>query len=136
MARRTAGLTITGLAALALGAAHLGCAPKPQPDPGPPPPPPEAIYQQIRADLQQVPGTLVGRVTTARADLQLVAVGDVPVTEFRPGDVLSFIDDARTPIAAGSVVDVVGDRLHVRYDTTGAAGQRAPRVGDIAVRMK
>ncbi|HLL87736.1 MAG TPA: hypothetical protein VK324_00375 [Tepidisphaeraceae bacterium] len=132
MARWLASLAVTGLGVLW----GVGCAPKPEPDPGPPPPPPEATYRQIRTDLQQVPGTLVGRVTAARPDVELVSVADLPVSQLRPGDVVSFIDEARRPIAAGSVADVVGDRVHVKYGFTNLPGQRAPRVGDIAVRMR
>ncbi len=87
---------------------------------------------QIRALYQEVnPDTRVGYINADLPGEQLVSVTDVPVEDFRVGDAITFIDTAQQVIATGRVANVVGQNVHVKYD----AAERAPRVGDLAVKF-
>ncbi len=83
------------------------------------------MYQQVNAN------TRVGYINAVLADDQLVSVVDVPTADFKIGDTVTFVDVDQNPIASGRVVNVLPDAVHVRY----AATERAPRVGDLAVKF-
>jgi hypothetical protein len=92
----------------------------------------EVDVAAIRARYQATnPRNRVGVVVATMADANLAAVGDIPVQDFAMGDILTFIDAREEPIATGRVVNATPTELHLRYD----AKRRAPRVGDLAVRV-
>lgn len=93
---------------------------------------PEAVQSIRESYLRVDPSTRVGTVIAALPEKGLVAVGQLPVNEFKEGDVLVFVDTSRQVIAAGKVVAKTTDALHVSYDVRGANG-REPQVGDLAV---
>src|SRR5258705_6325686 len=73
----------------------------------PPPPAPERrvattdTVRSLRAAYQQSdPGARVGLVIISRPDLgNLVAVGDVPLQDFREGDPITFLDADQNVLA-------------------------------------
>ncbi|HEV2292553.1 MAG TPA: hypothetical protein VGR35_01780 [Tepidisphaeraceae bacterium] len=77
------------------------------------------------------PNNRVGVVTAVLEDSNLAAVGDIPLQDFGVGDVLVFIDDREQPFNSGTVVNATSNALHVRYQ----GNERAPRVGELAVRL-
>jgi hypothetical protein len=118
-------LVATLMAGVLAGCQHKKAAPVPLA--------PEAV-QEIRQSYMSVdPKARVGVVIAALPEKGLVAVGDVPVADFKEGDVVVFIDNHRQVIAAGKVVAKTADALHVSYDLAGAHG-REPGVGDLAVK--
>lgn len=78
------------------------------------------------------PENRVGVVTAVRGDARLAAVSDIPLQDFGIGDVLVFVDDRERPFNSGEIVNATSDALHVRFD----GGRRAPRVGELAVRLR
>ena len=125
------------IATLAAAAALAGCQNKQQ-QAGPPiaPPATAETAQQIRQAFQQRdPSTLVGLVIATLPDADLAAVGDVPVNQFKNGDLVTFIDSNQAIIAVGNVVNTTADAVHVKYHPQGDVA-RAPREGDLAVKTK
>jgi hypothetical protein len=93
----------------------------------------EARIEQIRRTLtEQDPGVVVGQVIETLPEARLVAVGPVPVDQFRKGDIITFIDQDINVIGTGKVYRIISDQVHVRVDEA-LAGQRAPHVGDLGV---
>jgi len=80
-----------------------------------------------------VPGTLVGDVIYTLSDHPYTAVGGVDMKDVQVGQIVSFVDADGKPINNGTVVAIVGDNAHVRFDT---AGKRPPQKGDLAVWLK
>jgi hypothetical protein len=138
--RPTSRATVATLAAaMAVTAAAFvgGCAhhQAPATQPIAEPATPETV-QSIRQSYQQRdPSTVVGLVIATLPESNLAAVGDVPVGEFKAGDVVTFIDSNQTTIAVGNVVNTTADAVHVRYEPQGDS-PRAPREGDLAVKVK
>jgi hypothetical protein len=124
---------------LALAAAFTlaGCTTEPPPETPAPPPPAARPVSEVRARFARLnPDVLTGLVVAARPADRLVAVGDIPVADFKPGDVITFFgatDEAA--LGSGLVEEILKDTLHVRYPIP-AEGHRAPTKGDIAVRFK
>src|SRR3954468_17041506 len=81
----------------------------------------EAVRQSYAAN----PDARVGTVVAASPESKPVGVGQVPVTDLRPGDTLTFVNAGSQQIATGQVVKI-GKFLIVRYD---ASGRRAPIKG-------
>src|SRR3712207_597294 len=80
--------------------------------------PPLTAAEQASAltqQLQQNPNARVGTVLSALPERKLVAVGNLPVQEFRLGHTINFLNGEGRTVATGSVVNVVRDRLHVSY---------------------
>src|SRR4051812_15053032 len=89
----------------------------------------------LREEYQKRDQTVqVGLVIAVKGDSNLAAVGEVTVSAFKPGDVVTFIDSSQTVIAVGHVVNVVSDAVHVKYVPQGP-GSRAPQEGDLAVKV-
>lgn len=88
--------------------------------------------QYMRTD----PNAIVAPVIAVeKRGLPFAAIGDVPVTDFKVGDVVTFIDTARTPLTSGIVRHTTDDTLHVEWMNPPKAS-RVPRVGDLIVRFK
>jgi hypothetical protein len=89
---------------------------------------------EIRASIQKSqPNALVGIVILTLDDRPYTAIGDVPVQDAKVGQTVTFIDGNGQPFNAGTVVAIVGDSLHVKFDT---AGKRPPQKGDLAMIMR
>jgi hypothetical protein len=90
--------------------------------------------EALKASLEKAsPGTLVGDVLYTLPDRPYTAVGDVDMKGVQVGQIVSFVDADGKPVNNGTVVAIVGDNAHVRFDT---AGKRPPRKGDLAVWLK
>jgi hypothetical protein len=124
-------------AAVAVGLIS-GCRPDQQKQsPAPPsaqPASPQRIAEIREKYRQQNPGVIVGPVVDAMPQVQLVAVGDVPLDQFRRGDVVAFINLDEQPVDTGVVFDIQPHILAVKYDPPAANG-RAPQVGDVMVHV-
>lgn len=91
------------------------------------------VLNQIRAHYASVdPNALVGRVVATLPQNGLIAVGDMPLDQFKIGDTLVIIDTKQKIVAAGKVVRMTDNALHLSYDV--APSGRDPRLGDLAVR--
>ena len=102
----------------------------------PAPPATEDRVRMIRQSYQTIdPGARVGLVAETLPEYRLVAVSEMPVDEFREGDVVTFIDTNEEVLVNGRVVAKTDDALHVKYDEPSKPGQRAPQKGDMAVRF-
>ena len=78
------------------------------------------------------PNARVGVVTAVLPKAQLAAIGDVPLQDFAIGDIVTFIDSHEKPFNSGTVVNATSTSLHVKYELS----RRAPREGDLAVRLR
>jgi hypothetical protein len=119
------------------GLTLAGCAAPP-----PPPPPPAATsfdIFQLQSDLQRHdPGARAGSVIRIRSDAGLAAVSMAAGSgsskqAVKVDDPITFTDSTQTPVANGTVVNIDGNELIVKY--TPSAGGRAPQEGDIAVHL-
>jgi hypothetical protein len=88
----------------------------------------EAVRERY---MRTNPNNRVGVVTAVSEASHLAAVGDIPLQDFGIGDVLVFVDAREQPFNSGKVVNASATSLHVQYE----ANQRAPRVGELAVRL-
>jgi hypothetical protein len=126
------------VAAVVVGISLFGCASKPKAKPMAATPPLVTAKQharQLQTNYEKTDSTArVGVVLAVKPDAHLAAVGDVPVSDFKKGDVLSFVDANRKLVANGQVKDIQKDLLIVGYDVP--AKGRAPQVADLAVRLK
>jgi hypothetical protein len=120
------------LSGLVLGLALTGCVKDPPPAPEPQRVSPDQALRELRAELQSAdPRSRVGLVISVLHEERLVAVGDIPVQDFREGDVITFVDQDGAPFVNGRVVRITDDALHVKYESNG----RPPERGDIAVNV-
>jgi starvation-inducible outer membrane lipoprotein len=91
-------------------------------------------YGSIKAAyLTANPNARVGRVAAVLANR--LSVNDIPLADFRKGDVVSIVDDKLNPIATGSVIEIDSDYLYVDFEPE-TATSRAPVVGDMAIRAE
>jgi hypothetical protein len=90
-----------------------------------------AVRQQI---LQNDPYVIVGFVTQTLPRERFAAVGDVPLDQFRVGQIVTFMDIRQKPLTRGVIRRITSTELHVEYDKP-PFGARAPRVGDLALRF-
>jgi hypothetical protein len=79
------------------------------------------------------PEARVGVVTTVLPGSNLAAVGSVPVADFTPGDVVTFMDSNGKVLVLGTVEAVNANSLTVKYEKPDPKS-RAPMAGDVAVR--
>ncbi len=128
------GRTALPLSLLLLASLAAGCQNKPAPtDKAARAGGSEQDVASIRERYMRIsPNNRVGVVVAVRAESNLAAVGDIPLQDFGIGDVLTFIDTREEPFNTGVVLNATADALHVRYE----ANQRAPREGDLAVRLR
>lgn len=112
--------------------AVTGCQNKPEPTESALPPVADIDAATVRERYMQLnPGNRVGVVTAVREQSNLAAVEDIPLQDFGIGDVLVFVDSREQPFNSGRVVNATSNGLHVLYESN----QRAPRVGELAVRL-
>lgn len=117
---------------LLLAALLLGCQNKP---PVAPPVSRDAI-RTIRESYQRLdPTARLGAVVAVDEPTRLVAVGDVTPSDFTIGDVVNFMDSKESLIGVGRVLAITTTAVHVKYEQPGPK-QRAPRVGDLALRVR
>jgi hypothetical protein len=96
----------------------------------------ETTLTRIREAFKRIdPQSQVGTVIAIVPEDRLVAIGDVTVRDFVVGETIIFIDADSNPLVSGTVHNVLGDTVHVRYEPP-TADRRAPRVGDLAVKVK
>jgi hypothetical protein len=128
---------VRALMLLMVSAAVLaGCARKPPPQPDTFEPASMARLQQMRRVYEaSSPDARLGLVIAINKEVEMIGVGDVNGQEFRPGDVVTFIDSRNRPIGTGTVVRVFARELHIKYDRPTASG-RLPREGDVMVRFR
>jgi len=79
------------------------------------------------------PEARVGVVTAVLTSSNLAAVGSVPVADFTPGDVVTFMDSNGKVLVMGTVEAVNANSLTVKYEKPDPRS-RAPVAGDVAVR--
>ncbi len=115
------------------GAVNAGCTPKQEEEPAPPAAP--LGDDAVAAYRKKHPEVLVGKVMAVLPEHQLVSVGDVPAVDFKRGDAVVFLGGSNEQLTTGEVVNIVNDRVHVRYADPSAGG-RAPQVRDLVVRFK
>src|SRR3954468_19241215 len=108
-----------------------GCAQRPVEQPKAEPAP--LSDDAVAAYRRKHPEALIGRVVAVRPQDHLVSVGDVPVVDFKKGDAVTFLSGGDQQIGNGDGIDIMNERLIVRY---AAGGGREPRVGDLVVRFK
>ena len=89
----------------------------------------------VAAYQKKHPDALIGRVVAVRPEDRLVAAGDVPVADFKPGDAVVILGSTQEQIGTGDVVSTGKSWIHVHYGETPAGG-RAPQLGDLVVRFK
>src|SRR5262249_30230889 len=93
---------------------------------------------EIRQELKaKDPSAIVGVVIAVLPENEgrFAAVGDVPVDEFRIGDAITFIDSNMARVNHGIVRRIADGALHVEYEKP-MKTERAPQLGDLAVRFK
>ena len=130
--------TLRGIPSAALLAAislAVGCqtTQKPKPETTAPPASNERAAEIRDSIMKARPNSLVGQVILSLEDRPYAAVGDIPVQDAKVGQTVTFIDGNGQPFNAGTVVAIVGDTLHIKFDTS---GKRAPQKGDLALIMK
>ncbi|MGE5611587.1 MAG: hypothetical protein ACM359_20220 [Bacillota bacterium] len=119
-------------ASILLGLAAMGCQNKAKSQ-GSIYPAPVAVAPETRDRIRHVAtDAITGKVIAVMPESRLVAVGDVPVQQFHKGDILMFLGGDSTSVGAGTVVNVLPDALHVRYEEPPVGG-RPPAVGDLAI---
>ena len=117
--------------------AATGCAKKKPPSKPSPAPATAQQEQQIREDyFRAYPDSRVGVVTATlkHANGYFVSVGDVPASDFREGEIVTFVDPHRHVLTTGTVVRVLPNDVHVLVDRPRGDG-RMPGVGDIAIKL-
>lgn len=91
-----------------------------------------AIYRQ---NIQAThPGSLVGVVNAVLPENHFASVGEIPVEQVKPGDLLTIVDGGGNPVVVGQVVKAVDGNVHLRYEEP-QPGRRSPREGDAAVKL-
>jgi hypothetical protein len=116
-----------------VGALSISCASKPKDEA----PPFIAATPQTAAEIQTRyqaanPDVLVGVVTAVLPDKPWAAIGEIPTSEFEPGDRLTFIDSSEQFLTNGTVETITQQSVIVRFDEP-TGGRRAPQKGDLAV---
>ena len=115
----------------------VGCAKKKPPSKPSPTPATTKQEQQIREDyFRAYPDSRVGVVTATlkHANGYFVSVGDVPTSDFREGEIITFVDPHRHVLTTGTVVRILPETVHVLVDRPRGDG-RMPGVGDVAIKL-
>jgi hypothetical protein len=123
-------------AVFVLGAFVIGCGSGPRPSPSASAPLP--ANQETVAPLSQAvraarPGSEAGVVNAAIPERGIISVGGIPPERVHPGDVITIMEEGALQANVPAVVYATNSGyIQLRYEPL-AAGQRPPRVGDIAV---
>jgi len=90
--------------------------------------------QRIRDKYARAyPESRVGVVIAVLKDQPFAAVGDLGSTaDFKLNQIVTFVDIHERVLTTGTIVRILPDSIHVRYDPPKRDG-RAPRRGDIMV---
>jgi hypothetical protein len=125
-------MTVCASALLALG---MLCGCQVEVQPAQPPQPTPQTLDKIQADYaSQAPDMPVGRVTAVVSDVRLAAVDHVTRIEtLQQGDDVTFVDASGQIVNHGKIVRLNPPFVDVQYD---AGGPRAPRQGDLMVKVK
>jgi hypothetical protein len=83
----------------------------------------------VRADA----GARLGSVDEVKESAMYLAVGQISGTDFPTGSVVAIIDSNKQVVAIGTVEQTFPSTVHVKYEKK--AGQRSPKVGDVAVKF-
>jgi hypothetical protein len=95
------------------------------------------MLSQVRLHAQHAdPAARVGLVTDAEPKNRLVAVSDINPADFAVNQNVAFVDSRENALTSGTVVRILSNSIHVRYDPPTRVGARAPRQGDIMIRFK
>jgi hypothetical protein len=134
LAREEASMKLHRLGVLAvLALATVSCQNKKPAQPAAPALATEDVVSQIRTSYQQVsPDAEVGQVAGVLADQPYAAVTGIDASKLKTGDVITIIDPEQNVLAIGSVVNLTGGEVHVRFDAANGASRR-PQKGDLAV---
>ena len=126
-------MTFSRTVALCLLGAFLlsACTQKKQPEAKPAPAP--IGNDAVAAYQKKHPDALIGRVVAVRPEDRLVAAGDVPVDQFKPGDAVVILGSDQEQIATGNVISLGKSWIHIHYSDS---AQRVPALGDLVVRFK
>ena len=90
--------------------------------------------EQLRAEFTQADaGARVGSVDDVKEPAMYLAVGQIRGADFPVGSALAVIDSNKQVIAVGTVEQTFETVVHVKYEKK--SGQRAPMVGDAAVKF-
>jgi hypothetical protein len=122
----------------ALVATADGCAKKKPPSKPSPKPATAQQERQIREDyFRAYPDSRVGVVTATlkHANGYFVSVGDVPTSDFREGEIITFVNPHKHVLTTGTVVRILPDNVHVLVDRPRGGDGRMPGVGDIAIKL-
>src|SRR4051794_40503528 len=98
------------LAVILASSLAVGCAKKKPPSKPSPMPATAEQEAQIRNDyFRAYPDSRVGVVTATvkHANGYFVAVGDVPTSDFREGEIITFVDPRRHVLTTGTVVRIL-----------------------------
>ena len=112
----------------------VGCAKTPPPETVPTEPimaTPEKLSDVRDFFNKARAGTLVGQVVVTNNNL--AAVLEIPVKDVKMGQTVTFVDADKNVVNNGTVVAIVDDSLHVRFDAT---GKRPVQKGDYVVIVK
>ena len=115
-----------------------GCAKKKPPSKPSPMPATGRQVEQIRSDyFRAYPDSRVGVVTATlkHANGYFVSVGDVPTSDFREGEIITFVDPHRHVLTTGTVVRILPESVHVLVDRPRGGDGRMPGVGDVAIKL-
>jgi hypothetical protein len=95
---------------------------------------PQAV-ENIREKYRRAyPESQVGVVVETLDDMPLAAVAELPApASMRANEVVTFLDRHERVLTTGTIVRILPDSVHVRYDSPPRSG-REPRRGDIMVR--
>ncbi len=95
------------------------------------------MLTQVRMHAQHADrAARVGLVTDADSKSRLVAVSDINPADFAVNQNVSFVDPRESALTSGTIVRILSNSIHVRYDPPTRSGARAPRQGDIMIRFK
>ncbi len=126
-------VTVGAAALLVLGMLG-GCQPAQNPDEMAQHPNPQTLDKIQAAYAQQAPDMPVGRVADVVPDARMAAVDHVTrARDLQEGDSVTFVDAQGQIVTHGHIVRINKPFVDVRYD---AEGKRAPRPGDLMVKVK
>ena len=110
-----------------------GCQTPPKKESEAPTVTPDKVASLRESITKAKPGSMVGEVIAVLSDKPYAAVTDITGPDVKLGQPISFVDANGTPTNNGTIVAIVGDTLHVKFDPS---AKHTVQVGDIAVWLK